>query len=187
MIDDARRGLTVARHVLDVEDQARPIVGSVAVLGSLAHQLLYDLFLELLSWHALVSGSDKAGWRDDVVHPRGQRVECRHYEVANPLDGYFLTSKRRRTRKRNFDHGAGRDLALASSLVANKWTYPTVSWMSLPKITSPWSSAPTVAIKTQDMRLPTHATPPRRIYQLVDKRVWDTSGSSYKGPALGLR
>jgi len=44
---------------------------------------------------------------------------------------------------------AGHDLALASSRGANKWTYPTVSRMSLPKITSPSSSAPTVA--NQDM------------------------------------
>jgi len=29
--------------------------------------------------------------------------------------------------------------------------------------------------------------PPRCVYQLVDKRVWDTSGSSYNRPTLGLR
>jgi hypothetical protein len=44
-----------------------------------------------------------------------------------------------------------------------------------------------VTITMQDMYNPRPSTPPRCVYQLVDKRVWDTSGSSYSRPTLGLR
>jgi hypothetical protein len=55
---------------------------------------------------------------------------------------------------------------------------PKLSRMSLPKITSLWSNTPIVAIKTQNMNNPDAGNSLQCVYQLVDKRVWDTIGSS---------